>query len=117
MTIHDMASVFLTSYLKIEGVNQKSGSNIFLVSTHSACPYKNYGLECFPESQTLIIYLVFSFFHTKQKKKQKVLKSVVEKLQKFKGCFDQIWLPVMRMAFIYNQSPLQHLIAQNFKVA
>ena len=37
-------------------------------------------------------------------------------LQKFKGCFDQIWLPVMRMAFIHNQSPLQHLIAQNFKV-
>ena len=36
-------------------------------------------------------------------------------LQKFKGCFDQIWLPVMRMAFIHNQSPLQHLIAQNFQ--
>ena len=62
MTIHDMASVFLTSYLKIEGVSKKSGSNIFLVSTHSACPYKNYGLECFPEPQTLIIYLVCFFF-------------------------------------------------------
>ena len=43
-------------------MNQKSGSNIFLVSTHSACRYKNYGLGCFPEPQTLFIYLVFSFF-------------------------------------------------------
>ena len=36
-------------------------------------------------------------------------------LQKFKGCFDQIWLPVMRTAFIPDQSPLQYLIAQNFR--
>ena len=53
MTIHDMASVFFTSYLKIESENQNSGFNIFLVSTHSVCPYKNYDLKWSQKSQTL----------------------------------------------------------------
>ena len=61
MTMHDMASVFLTSYLKIESENLNSGFNIFLVSTHSACPYKNYGLKWSQKSQTLH-YLNFFFF-------------------------------------------------------
>ena len=61
MTIHDMASVFFTSYLKIESENQNSGFNIFLVLTHSACPYKNYGLKWSQKSQTLH-YLNLFFF-------------------------------------------------------
>ena len=60
MTIHDMASVFLTSYLKIESENQNSGFNVSLVSTHSACPYKNYGLKWSQKSQTLHKSFFFS---------------------------------------------------------
>ena len=40
-------------YLQIESENQKSAAiNNFLVSTHSACPYKNC-LQFIPEPQTL----------------------------------------------------------------
>ena len=36
---------------------------VFLVSAHSACACKNFGLKCFPELQTLhYITLFFSFF-------------------------------------------------------
>ena len=38
-----------------KNVNKKSGSNICLVSTHSACPYKNYSLKLFPEPNHYII--------------------------------------------------------------
>ena len=39
----------------VMALNQKSGSNIFLVSTHSACPYKNYSLKLFAEPNHYII--------------------------------------------------------------
>ena len=45
-------------YLQTERENQKSAAINFLVSTHSACPYKNYCLQFFPEPQTLRNYLV-----------------------------------------------------------
>ena len=47
-------------YLQIESENQKSATINFLVSTHSACPYKNYSLQFFPEPQTLH-YLIINY--------------------------------------------------------
>ena len=40
-------------YLRFKGVNQKSKKIKLLVFTHSACPYKNYGLKCSQMLQTL----------------------------------------------------------------
>ena len=61
MTIHDMASVFFTSYLKTESENQNSGFNIFLVSTHSACPYKKLWPEVVPEVSNITLFKSFFF--------------------------------------------------------
>ena len=55
-------------YIDTESENQNSGFNIFLVSTHSACPYKSCGLKWSQKSQTLglhVHYLTFFFLLSK----------------------------------------------------
>ena len=47
-------------YLRNER-NKKSNCIIFLVSTHSACLYKNHSLKLFPEPQ--ILHYLFNFFY------------------------------------------------------
>ena len=59
--------MYLVSYINTESENQNFSFNIFLFSTHSACPYKSFGLKWSQESQTLH-YLIFFFsrdHHTK----------------------------------------------------
>ena len=65
----------LVPYIDTESENQNSGFNIFLVSTHSACPYKNCGLKWSQKSQTLF-YFFFQGMATLSRKTQKVCKQL-----------------------------------------
>ena len=51
----------MVPYIDTESENQNSGFNIFLVSTHSACPYKSCGLKWSQKSQILHYLTFFSY--------------------------------------------------------
>ena len=66
-------------YLLIESENQKSGSINFLVSTHSACPYKKFCLQFFPEPQTLHYLFKFLYLVCKTRNRHTKYKNFVSK--------------------------------------